>query len=242
VTALETASWADLIAQAQRGVGPLFVVPLGSCEQHGPHLPFDVDTRVAGAVVASLAGAPGVVVGPALEYGASGEHEAFPGTVSIGTAALQLALLEIGRSASRWASSTLFVTGHGGNADALVGSVTTLRAEGRDAAWWPCSVPGGDAHAGRTETSVLLALRPAAVRLDLAQAGRTESVAALLPELRAAGVAAVSPNGVLGDPCGASAEEGVAVLAEVRERLGRDVAGWRVRTTDGRLLPSAVTG
>ncbi|WRL63526.1 creatininase family protein [Blastococcus brunescens] len=59
---------------------PLLVVPLGSVEQHGHHLPLGTDTAVACAVVDAAAGAlDGALVAPALAYGASGEHEGFPG-------------------------------------------------------------------------------------------------------------------------------------------------------------------
>ena len=73
--------------------------------------------------------------------------------------------------------------------------------------WSPRS-PGGDAHAGRTETSLMLAIAPDAVRLELAEPGCTEPLESLLPRLRAEGVRPVSANGVLGDPTGASADEG----------------------------------
>lgn len=238
MTTLEQATWTDVDAQVRDGAQLLLVVPLGSCEQHGPHLPFDVDTSVARAVARSLADQGGVVVGPALEYGASGEHEGFAGTVSLGSEALRLVLVEVGRSASRWAARVLFVTGHGGNGSALVAAVELLRQEGRDAAWWPCGLPGADAHAGRTETSMALALRPSAVRVDRARAGRREPVAALMGELRRAGVAAVSPNGVLGDPAGASRAEGEALLGELGARLRRDVDAWRVGD-GGRLTAAA---
>jgi len=69
-----------------------------------------------------------------------------------------------------------------------------------------------DAHAGRAETSLMLHLRPESVRLDLAEAGNTAPLSALLPHLRAGGVAAVSRNGVLGDPRAASGEEGRRLL------------------------------
>ena len=76
-------------------------------------------------------------------------------------------------------------------------------------------------HAGRTETSLLLAIEPAAVRLSLAEPGCTEPLASVLPRLRACRRGApVSSNGVLGDPTGASAEEGRAVL----ETLVADLA------------------
>ncbi len=211
---------------------PLLVVPLGSVEQHGHHLPLDTDTRVAGAV-ARAAGLDAVLA-PPLPYGASGEHEGFPGTVSLGTETLAAVLVEYGRSACRWAGRLLVVNGHGGNLDALRRAVPLLRAEGRDAAWFPCGVPGGDAHAGRTETSLLLHLAPEAVRTDRSVPGVTAPLGELLPRLRAEGVRAVSPTGVLGDPAGASAAEGARLLAGLAGGLAAAVARWDV-AGDGRL-------
>jgi mycofactocin system creatininase family protein len=230
VTSLAEAAWPQVAA---RGSDLRLVVPLGSCEQHGPHLPFDVDTEVAAAVAARL---DDVIVGPALAYGASGEHQDFPGTLSIGTHALTAVLVELGRSASSWASSVLLLTGHGGNGAALVAATTQLRAEGRDVAWWPCAVPGGDAHAGRTETSLALALLPERVRPERAEAGAREPVGALMTRLRADGVAAVSPKGVLGDPAGATAAEGAALVDGLAQPLRKALPPWQIGA-DGRLLP-----
>jgi creatinine amidohydrolase len=126
------------------------------------------------------------------------------------------------------------VNGHGGNLEALRAAVPLLRREGRDAAWFPCGVAGGDAHAGRTETSLMLHVEPGVVHEARAEAGATAPIAELLPRLRAEGVRAVSPNGVLGDPAGASAAEGSALLAGLAGRLVAAVAGWRV-DVDGRL-------
>jgi mycofactocin precursor peptide peptidase len=229
VTSLGGAAWPEI------GASPLLVVPLGSVEQHGRHLPLATDTAVAAAVAGEAVGSlDGALLAPALAYGASGEHEDFPGTVSLGTEALTALLVEYGRSACRWAGRLLLVNGHGGNLDALATAGALLRREGRDAAWFPCSVPGGDAHAGRTETSLMLHVEPGAVRSDRATAGVTTPIAELLPRLRAEGVRAVSPSGVLGDPAGASAEEGAAVLAALVGRLVAAVAGWRIGE-DGRL-------
>jgi mycofactocin system creatininase family protein len=209
--------------------GGLLVVPLGSVEQHGPHLPLATDTAVASAVArAALPDLDGALLAPALAYGASGEHEDFPGTVSIGTEALTTVLVELGRSACRWAPRVLIVNGHGGNLAALRTAVPLLRSEGRDVAWFPCGVPGGDPHAGRTETSLMLHVEPGVVRADDAVAGATAPLAELLPRLRAEGVRAVSPTGVLGDPAGASASEGAELLAAITRLLVAAVRGWEV--------------
>jgi mycofactocin system creatininase family protein len=215
---------------------PLLVVPLGSVEQHGPHLPLITDTAVAGAVAEAAADRlDGAVLAPALTYGASGEHEDFPGTISIGTEALTGLLVEYGRSACRWAGRVLIVNGHGGNLDALRAAGRVLRAEGQDVAWFPCAVPDGDAHAGRTETSLMLHVEPEGVRTDDAAAGETSPIGTLLPRLRAEGVRAVTPNGVLGDPAGASPEEGADLLNGLVERAVAAASGWRVDTI-GRLI------
>lgn len=216
--------------------GALLVVPLGSVEQHGHHLPLGTDTAVASSVAAAAVRAlDGALLAPALAYGASGEHEGFPGTVSLGTAALTGLLVEYGRSACRWAARVLIVNGHGGNLDALRAAVPLLRSEGRDVAWFPCAVPGADAHAGRTETSLMLHVEPGAVRVDRAVPGVTTPIGELLPRLRAEGVRGVSPTGVLGDPAGAAAEEGVALLELLGNQLVTAVQNWRLDPI-GRLL------
>src|ERR1700757_534053 len=100
---------------------PSIMVPLGSTEQHGPHLPLDTDTRSATAVARGAVARLGQewMLAPALAYGASGEHQDFPGTISIGTEALTALLIEYGRSAACWAQRLLFVNGHGGQKVAL---------------------------------------------------------------------------------------------------------------------------
>ena len=92
-------------------------------------------------------------------------------------------------------------------------------------AWWP-SVPGGDAHAGRVETSLLLAIAPETVRMDLAAPGLHRAPGHDPPRAGAGGVVAVSPSGVLGDPTGASAAEGARLLDELATALSTAVATW----------------
>jgi creatinine amidohydrolase len=208
------------------GDGLLLAVPLGSTEQHGHHLPLSTDTDIAAALAAALAAArPGVVAAPALPYGSSGEHGDFPGTLSIGQAATELALVELCRSASATFARTLLISAHGGNAEPVRRAVAVLRGEGRDVRAWG---PGwrGDAHAGRIETSVLLALDAGRVRIERAAAGNVEPIERLLGELRERGVRPLAPNGVLGDPDGASAAEGRELLAAAARDLVAAVDGW----------------
>jgi creatinine amidohydrolase len=202
-------SWPEI---AGRAGSSLLAVPIGSTEQHGPHLPLSTDAEVAAALADRLAGQrPDVLVAPTLAYGASGEHAAFAGTLSIGRVALELVLVELVRSADAF-SGVVLVNGHGGNVAAAAAAVDRLAAEGRAVLAWSPHVAGGDAHAGRTETSLMLALRPAAVRMASAQPGNLAPLPDLLENLQADGVAAVSGNGVLGDPTDASADEGGLLL------------------------------
>ncbi len=232
-------------------------MPVGSLEQHGAHLPLDTDTRIAAAVAdracAGLAGAgqAGVGLAPAIAIGASGEHADFPGTLSIGHVALSAMLVELGRHAALHWPVLLLVNGHGGNAGAIDDALGKLRAEGRDCHVWhagvrpamlaalraadgPCAAsapaPVPDAHAGRVETSIMLALAPDDVRLDVAVAGETRPLPEIMADLRANGIRPVSPNGVLGDPAGASAAEGTALLG----LLVADLAATIDRLAGGR--------
>jgi mycofactocin system creatininase family protein len=216
-------AWPDVAEVASRS---LLVVPLGSTEQHGPHLPCTTDSDIAVALADALADRrDDVIVAPALPYGSAGEHAAFPGTLSIGGPAFEQVVLELVRSADAFAGVVL-VSAHGGNAPALARAVATLRTEGRKVLAWSPSMAGSDAHAGHTETSLVLALRPDAVDLDRAAAGDTRPIGELLPLLVEGGVASVAPNGVLGDPRDASAEAGSLLVRSLADDLADAVEAF----------------
>lgn len=210
---LGDSTWPELADEAH-----LLVVPTGSCEQHGPHLPLDTDTFIAWRLSTHLSDCrEDVVVSPPVAIGASGEHQSFPGTLSIGTDAMASVLVELARSAlpapgsalPRPFKAVLFVNGHGGNLDALTAAVDVLRAEGRRVAAWHPIVDGGDPHAGHTETSLMLHLCPDRVRMDRAETGSTARFSQIGEVLANEGLAAVTANGILGDPTSASAEHGL---------------------------------
>jgi creatinine amidohydrolase len=207
---------------AERTGHLLVAVPVGACEQHGPHLPLGTDSIVASALCEALAsGRSDVVVAPLVGVGASGEHAGFAGTLSVGTDALASYLTELIRSARSWARGVVLVTGHGGNVDALARVERTAAHEGDRVACFVPSIEGADAHAGHTETSLVLALDASRVRHNERVTGVTTPLRELACELRRGGVAAVSPTGVLGDPTTATPEAGRDVLA----RLVADLCG-----------------
>ena len=222
-------TWAAISARTEP---PVLVVPVGSCEQHGPHLPLATDAIVAEARSVALVeaidgGVERFLIAPAIAVSASGEHHGFPGTLSLGTHATAAALIELARSAD-WADGVVFVNGHGGNVAAVRQAVGVLTAEQRRVlTWWP-AVDGGDLHAGCTETSLMLALRPELVRTELAVSGPEPSMS----ELVAQGVHALSPSGVLGDPRGASVEHGQTLLEQLTADLVASVAQWLDARTD----------
>lgn len=227
-TQLGNMTWTELanVDPGRPGPGARFVVvPVGSCEQHGPHLPLDTDTVIAGALANGLADRRGdCLVAPPVTISASGEHQGFPGTLSIGTDVMATVIIELARSAD-WAAGVVFVNGHGGNLAAMQRAAAVFRSEARNVLiWWP-TIPGGDPHAGHTETSLMLALAPDRVRLGAAAPGPIPPI----DELIRHGVRPLSATGVLGDPTLAGADDGRQILSRLIDDLTAAVAGWAAR-------------
>ncbi len=225
ITSLAELTWPQIEQRA--AAGALLAIPLGSTEQHGPHLPLSTDTDIATALCERLAQLrPDVLVAPAVPYGSSGEHAGFAGTLSIGQAATEQLVVELVRSATETFRHVLLVSAHGGNAEPVARAAATLRGESRDVLLFQPHWDG-DPHAGRTETSLQLLLHPWLVAYERATPGNTRPLPELMDDLRAGGVRAVSPNGVLGDPTGASGAEGRDVFDALLAELGEQVEAWR---------------
>lgn len=217
-------TWPDIPDNA------IVLVPLGSTEQHGPHLPFGTDSVIATAVAELAAprvqlqtGQP-VFVAPVLPYGASGEHQAFPGTISIGHDALRIVLIELIRSLSTWAQRIVFINGHGGNLPTLTAVIQQMQGEQHHVSTVTCALESPtDAHAGHDETSVLMHLVPDHVQMDAIAPGNTQPLNAILADLMAHGVRPVSPTGVLGDPTTATPDHGERAMAALLDRVVQEI-------------------
>jgi creatinine amidohydrolase len=181
-------------------------LPIGSFEQHGPHLPLNTDTLIAKAVAAGLAKKTGGFMGPSICCGISSEHMSFQGTITLRADTLLNYLTDIILSLKRHGiSDIVIVNGHGGNNKALsaieelakIVNVTTLLNQYD--------------HAGEVETSLIMHLKPALVIEEKIEKH----------EFRWPGKGEwedtkdYSETGVLGDPTKASKEKGEKYLNEL---------------------------
>ena len=197
------------------------IVPLGSWEQHGPHLPLDTDTVIASTLCVRACGFIGdnrLLVLPSVNYTASDEHHGFAGTASIATESAERTFTLIARSLSENSPhlrGIVFVNGHGGNVSSMKASSSALVHHGVPHKFWtPTFESNGDLHAGHLETSVMMAIDSEHVRHSQIVVGAIGDTHHLISQMGDHGVHNVSPNGVIGDATLASASFGDEMLSQ----------------------------
>jgi creatinine amidohydrolase len=255
--------WSDLrspeLGERLADPGTVVLVPLGAIEQHGAHLPVDVDVHLAGAVCDAVAErAPDVLVAPAVPWGFSTSHEPFSGTISLQPDTLVAVLRDVLRCiVDNGCRTTIVVNGHNGNVgpaaqvvaemgadgDAFVGLVNYFDLTLETFREQRVTAIGGEGHAGELETSLELHLRPERVG-DERDVRYVEPVArrgfADLTQrgalIQGFNLARDYPEGVMGDPRPATSGLGEALFQAAVEGLA-EIAG----DLSGRALQTAGT-
>ncbi len=226
---LHRMTWPDVEAAVAAGKRSALIA-VGAIEQHGPHLPLATDTLIATETARRVScRIPDLLLGPTLPVGVSTHHLSFPGTLSIAERTFQEQVSACVSSLGAHGVDRVFVlSGHGGNFGPLerlerdvggkIGATELVAFSDLGAfidvfhtvSWEDGISPAASgAHAGEWETSIMLAIHPELVRMDLAEAGFTDAFdAAAAERLFRDGTASLATNGVLGDPTAATAERG----------------------------------
>ena len=233
------------------------ILPIGSVEQHGNHMPLGTDSMLAEAVAGAAArAADGVVVLPSPGYGFSAHHMRFPGSVTLRAETLMAVCEDIvGSVVQHGFRRILVVNGHGGNAgiidvlastlghrhygNARIACLTYFTLAQKQIAELRQSAAGGMGHACEFETSLLLHLHPELVRMERAEttypAPGSDYLSTDLIGAQAVRVyhdfGDLSPTGTLGDPSLASGEAGAAFFNASVAALDAfidDFRNWRI--------------
>ena len=241
--------WSDYTSEAFSRLDrdrTIAVLPVGATEQHGPHLPMSTDTATIDGVVAAtitkLPDALPVLFLPTVAYGKSNEHSRYPGTLTVSATTLTSLWMEIGACvAASGVRKFVMFNSHGGQMSVMDIVARDLR-ERHDlmavaANWYTLGLPNGmfderemkhGIHAGDLESSIMMALAPAHVRMDKARdfSSLTETMArenrslSITPSGKLGWqIQDLNPAGAAGNAAIASADKGLAVVDHVSSRF-----------------------
>jgi creatinine amidohydrolase len=212
----------DILKLTKRKIVAL--IPVGSIEQHGPHLPVSTDSDIVSHIAKQVSDKNGFLLLPTLQYGVSFEHHPFF-NMSISTSTLQKILIELCISLSKNHINTVIIlNGHHGNQDALkklqnkVFKKTGIRQHILVYSYWHFMKRKFD-HAGFVETSIMLAISDK-VLMNKAKKGLipdnlSKKKLNLLNKRANKSFISVTKNGIWGDPTKATIKDGKIILGEI---------------------------
>jgi len=238
---MEEMSWKEVEEAIRKGKNTV-IVPVGSIEQHGPHLPEGTDTfigEVLGERIARILG--NALVAPAIRPGCSQHHMDFPGTITIKPETLMKIVKEICICLAKHGFKTIvLLPTHGGNFAPITAVLPEISSELKDVrivaltdlkefidkmnevmVKYGASIKEAGSHAGASETSIMLALNEKLVRMDLAEKGFMGKYTRT--KLYSLGLKAISPNGIIGDPGKASKKAGKAIIESLAQHFASKI-------------------
>lgn len=232
---LEDMSWVEVKEALENGFETI-IVPIGSIEQHGPHLPLGTDTFIGEVLAVKIAEKLGkTIVAPVISIGCSQHHMGFPGTLTLKPETLMQIIRDVCSCLVKHGfKRIILLPTHGGNFAPVKTVIMELAIELKDIkiispleleefirvtnsviAEYGVSFREAGSHSGATETSVMLAIKSELVRMDRAIEGYTGDYT--ISQIYSHGVKAISETGVLGDPRKANEKAGKRILEELTE-------------------------
>jgi creatinine amidohydrolase len=231
---LDQLTWPEVTAEIERGRDTV-VMAFGATEQHGPHMALATDRVLGEEMTRRVADALDAFAAPAVPFGCSSHHLAFPGTISLSDATFRGIVLDAVASLIQGGFKRIvLLPSHGGNFAPLAAALNELDAPdgvridaitdisvlaGVAQHGAELGVPAGEGglHAGEWETSMMLAIHPELVDMQRTEPGYTGDPVEAIGALFSQGVDSLAPNGVIGDPSRASAEHGEAYWDRLTE-------------------------
>ncbi|MDE1724277.1 MAG: creatininase family protein [Thaumarchaeota archaeon] len=205
------------------------IIPVGSIEQHGPHLPISTDADIVSHIAKQIAQRDGFFLLPTIEYGVSHEHHPFF-NMSVSSSILEKILIELCISLSKNnIRKVIIINGHHGNQNALkkipgkISKITRQRVF--IYSYWHFMKRKFD-HAGFVETSIMLAISDK-VSMHKAEKGLVPENIPVndlkkLSKKANKSFISVTKNGVWGDPTTATARAGKTILKEIISNLSKE--------------------
>jgi len=237
---LDRLTWPEVKAEIENGRGTV-IVPFGSTEQHGRHMPLGTDAVLGDEIGWALADRLDAFMAPTVRFGCSAHHLSFAGTISLSDETFQRIVTDVVVSLSRHGFRRIvLLPTHGGNFKPLAEAVAELKPvenvkivaftdlEGLVKAAFESSSASGvtpaqsGAHSGEWETSLMLALRPDQVKMEHAAEGFVGELSEIMAKVFD-GIQNLDENGVLGDPRPAAAAAGEKYFDEIIEFLYQSV-------------------
>jgi creatinine amidohydrolase len=225
-------SWVDIRKALDQGFNTV-VFAVGSNEQHGPHLPTSTDSLIGDAFVNKVAAKLGnALQAPSINIGCSDHHMVLPGTISLKPDTLKGLIRDYCVSLARHGFKNIIIfPSHGGNFNAVREVVDELQQSLKEvnvvaytdlngllrllvefSSKHGISADESGAHAGESETSMVLAIRRDLVDMERAETGFLGSIEDKMDLIWSQGIKAVTKNGILGDPRKAEAKKGEEYL------------------------------